>query len=208
MMDVHTISDQQRIFDKKPKSSRASTPEARPLSPAERYGSLWNESEKDETKNKDLSKWLVKLQSELGSFHEVKRYLKWVKSEPLKTTGYNLNPSELAIDLAKADWIKGNGSLLHLNSSLSYSITATVGRSQHHDRQDLKRRYKGYEQGLQIHGRPIAYIQADPEEYADKGIAVNSELVLALGYHEHFNGPVKTKLERKSILFAPLGKWT
>lgn len=53
--------------------------------------------------------------------------------------------------------------------------------------------------GLQIHGRPVARLQADFEEYAEKGITVNSEFVLAVGYC-----PIKTKSKKSTMLFVPL----
>lgn len=173
----------------------------------DRYEAVWKESEIDNLKNKDLLGWLVKLKEQLGSDDAVRDYLAWLKKEKLqKPRAYILDPDELVIDLEKADWVRGNSYLFDLNSRLSRSITAAP--SSHRGGQALKVTYQGYELGLQIHGRPIAYRQASHEEYADKGIVVKSELVLALGYDAHVGTSVNTNRKRETMLFAPLGKWT
>lgn len=169
------------------------------------YEALWNKFERDDMKSKDLSKWIAELKRELGSSRTVEDYFKWVKVKVRRGPEYLLDPIELAIDLGKADWIEGNSNLLRLNSRLSYSITAVVDPPSSVE-QDLEATYKGYPLGLQIHGRPIAYRHADFDEYADKGIAVNSELVLALGYYPHVSTFIKSTLRKESMLFAPLGR--
>lgn len=169
------------------------------------YEALWNKFERDDMKTKDLSKWIAELKSELGSARMVEGYFKWVNVKLRRGSEYVLDPIKLAIDLGKADWIEGNSYLLRLNSGLSYSITAVVTPPISVG-QDLEATYKGYPLGLQIHGRPIAYRHADFDEYADKGIAVNSELVLALGYYPHVSTSIKFKLRKESMLFAPLGQ--
>ena len=124
-----------------------------------------------------------------------------MESHPLKAHEYIFNSNELAIDLKAANWIEGNSNLRHLNSLLTYSTKDIRNLPV-----DLNRTHKGYSLGLQIHGRPFGRFQTDPEEYADEGIIVNPELVLAMGYYAHINDPVKTKPEKTTILFAPLGK--
>ena len=177
------------------------------MHPYDRYEALWKECEKEDLKNKDLLRWLVKLKEQLGSDDVVRDYLAWVQKEKLqKPCAYILSSDELVIDLEKADWIRGNSYLFDLNSRLLRSITAAP--SSHQGSQALKITYQGHELGLQIHGRPIAYREASHEEYADKGITVNSELVLALGYNAHISTSVKTNLKKETMLFAPLGKWT
>lgn len=169
------------------------------------YEALWNKFERDDMKTKDLSKWIVELKRELGSARIVEDYFKWVKVKLRRGPEYLLDPIELAIDLGKADWIEGDLYLLRLNSRLSYSIKAVVNPPSSVE-QDLEATYKGYPLGLQIHGRPVAYRHADFDEYADKGIAVNSELVLALGYYPHVSTSIKSTLRKESMLFAPLGR--
>lgn len=173
---------------------------------AHNFEALWNEFEKNRPESQqDLPKSLAKLTSSFRSPDEVTDYFEWVKSHRLKARSYSLSPYELAIDLKAANWIEGNDQLLHLNSLLSYSITAGT-RERAGRMMDLGRTYKGYSLGLHIHGRPIAKLQADPEAYANAEIAVNSELVLAMGYYAHANDAVKTKSKKATILFAPLGK--
>lgn len=169
------------------------------------YEALWNKFGRDDMKTKDLSKWIAELKSELGSASMVEGYFEWVNVKLRRGTEYVLDPIRLAIDLEKADWIEGNSYLLRLNSRLTYSITAVVTPPMSVG-QDLEATYKGYPLGLQIHGRPIAYRHADFDEYADKGIAVNSELVLALGYYPHVSNSIKSTLRKESMLFAPLGQ--
>lgn len=169
------------------------------------YEEIWNKFERDDMNTKDLSKWIADLGGELGSARLVKGYFKWVKVKFRRGPEYDLDPIELAIDLGKADWIEGNSYLLGLNSRLSYSIKAVVNPPIS-VRRDLEATYKGYPLGLQIHGRPIAYRHADFDEYADKGIAVNSVLVLALSYYPHVSTSIKSTFRKESMLFAPLGQ--
>lgn len=169
------------------------------------YEALWNKFEKDDMKPKDLSTRIKELKSELGSARLVEGYFKWVKDKFRRGPEYVLEPIELTIDLGKADWIEGNSYLLRLNSRLFYSTRAAVNSSINVSR-DLEATYKGYSLGLQIHGRPIAYRHADFDEYAVKGIAVNSELVLALGYYPHVSTSIKSTLGKQSMLFAPCGQ--
>lgn len=167
-----------------------------------RYKVLWNESQKNEIRDEqDSSRWLKRLRSELGSTDEVDLYLEWVLDNPLKVKKYDLDPRELAVDLEMADWIHGSFHLLHLNSLLTYSITAAPEAIQ-----DLKRQHKGYSLGLQIHGRPVTHFHTNYEEYADKGITVNCDSVLAVCYRTPIDDPTGTAQKEKTMVFAPLGK--
>ena len=172
------------------------------------YEAVWNKFHKDDMKTKDFSRWIAELKSDLGSAQRIKSYFIWLDKNKLwSDPEHILDPIALAIDLENADWIEGNSHLLHVNSRLFYSMTAVVFPSIL-DRRDLWVTYNGYKLGLQIHGRPIAYSHADFDDYADKGIAVNSEFVLALGYDPHVSTSVKPTPRKESMLFAPLGQWT
>lgn len=197
-MQVYTVSDRYPVVDNKLMKSRIPTTIAEPdIS----YENLWDESEKTQSEDgKDLSKWLAKLKSALGHPAKIKDYYEWVDKRLSETAKPTLKPYELAIDLKKASWIEENHNLSHLNSLLTCSITDTSNLLE-----DLKRTYLDCSLGLQIHGRPLEPLHADAEEYADKGIAINSELVLALGYHAHIKGVVKPGPEKTTMLFVPLG---
>lgn len=106
------------------------------------YEEMWNKFERDDMNTKDLSKWIADLKSELGSAGLVEGYFEWVKVKLRRGPEYVLTQTELAIDLGKADWIKGNSYLLHLNSILSYSTKAVLDPSVI-VRPDLNATYKG-----------------------------------------------------------------
>jgi hypothetical protein len=174
-----------------------------PIGTDAHYEAIWNESEKVPRKSQqDRAQWIKKLKRELSSDGEngLSRYFLWVRESRLKPPSQTPSPFELSIDLHKANWFEGNKYLLHLNSLLSLSITAP--RDSIHD---LRRWYMDRRLGMVVHGRPLSVLPADVEKYTSKGMATNSELLLAVHYL-NVDFPAETATKKTTMLFAPLGR--
>ena len=163
------------------------------------YAAIWEESQKaSRNSQRDRAQWIKTLKRELGN--DLSLYFTWVREHPLKLPSYIITPFELSIDLKQANWLAGNRGLLHLNSLLWQSIIAA--KVSFHD---LRRTYMSHRLGMVIHGRPLPILLANTEKCASDGLAVNSELLLALRYLSiDISGEMPT--EKTAMLFAPLGK--
>ena len=130
-----------------------------------RYEARWNDFGKDMMRNgTSFAENSIILLKHLGSDFKCTKYLEWVEAHIMKKpVDYVLQSQGLVIHLEGANWIEGGSSLQHLNSLLSQSITSTKYPSE-----DLKRRFKGFQVGLQIYGRPTGRLQADEEACAKK----------------------------------------
>ncbi len=104
--------------------------------------------------------------------------------------------------LKESDWIRGSPGLGKLNSVLwdscrSHQRVTTL---------ELDLDYKGDRLGLQLGFWPAARICADPELWGPKGIVVNPETLLAMGYYATADGGA-TEADKKTILFVPVGTY-